>query len=80
MSKQSVYFDVEDMHTKSGKKRNYEWFKTLLRGVFSVSINDETRSVTVDFDNTGPSVQKIEEKIMELGYHPVLTKNETHVM
>ena len=79
MSKQSVYFDVEDMHTKSGKKEIMNGLN-LIKGVFSVSINDETRSVTVDFDNTGPSVQKIEEKIMELGYHPVLTKNETHVM
>jgi copper chaperone CopZ len=79
MSKQSVYFDVEDMHTRSSKKSIMNGLNEL-KGIIGVSINFDTKSVAVDFDNTGPSVDQIEKKIVDLGYHPILTNNETHVM
>jgi copper chaperone CopZ len=79
MAKQSVYFDVDDIHTRSERKHIMTGLNEL-PGVFSVSVNFDTKNVAVDFDNTGPTVEQIRDKITELGFHPVMTKNEEHIM
>lgn len=79
MSKASMYFTVNDVNGKHDvKELKHEL--GMLRGVFSVSVNDQTEQIAVDFDTTGIGQQQIQRKIEILGYQIVDTHFENHVM
>lgn len=51
-----------------------------LPGVLSVSVNDRTGRVAVDFDTTGESSDRIQQKIEELGFSVLDTRLDKLLM
>ena len=79
MSKASVYFTADNLTGKLDVKeikRELDAF----RGVISVSANNETGRVAVDFDTTGVNKEEIEKKLQKLGYSISDSKFENHIM
>jgi len=79
MSKTSVYFTVGNLHGKhqiSQLKRELDAF----HGVISVSVNDQSEEIAVDFDTTGVKQEQIRKKIEELGYNIAQTRLDNHIM
>lgn len=79
MSKASVYFTVDNVngaHDVKQLKRELDTF----RGVLSVSVNDRTENIAVDFDTTGVRPEQLETKIEKLGYTITATRLENHIM
>ncbi|NLO46863.1 MAG: heavy-metal-associated domain-containing protein [Clostridiales bacterium] len=70
MPKESAYFKLDKI---SGKHQVKELKKELdtLNGIFSVSVNDRTDKVAVDYDTSGVGLELILKKIENLGYHIV---------
>ena len=79
MSKQSVYFNVEEMTQPSDTKKIKKGVD-LIRGVISVSVNYETKNVAVDFDSTGTNSEEILKEVEKLGYVPELINQVDHIM
>ena len=67
MSKESVYFTLSDVDGKHDVK---EIKKVLdaLPGVSSVSVNERTNHVAVDFDNTGVQSDRIKKQLEKSGF------------
>ena len=79
MSKASAYFTVEDFKGKrDGKDIKKEIDK--IPGVISVSVNNETARVAIDFDTTGVTQNELENKLKNLGFKASAEKLENHVM
>jgi len=79
MSKASVYFTVKDSNGKHGTKELKRELGTL-HGVISVSVNDQTDNVAVDFDTTGVEQEQLKTTIEKLGYDITQIQFENHIM
>ncbi len=79
MSKASIYFtlrNVDGKHEVKEIKRELD----ALPGVISVSVNDRSERVAVDFDTTGVKSINIERKLEKLGYEILDSRLENHIM
>lgn len=79
MSKASAYFTVGSIDGKHDVKELKHELGTLT-GVLSVSINEQTESIAVDFDTTGVDRERIQKKIEKLGYDVLDARFENHIM
>lgn len=79
MSKASVYFAVKDSNGKHGAKELKRELGTL-RGVISVSVNELTDNIAVDFDTSGLNQEQLKTTIEKLGYDITRTQFENHMM
>ena len=79
MSKASIYFTVDNVNGKHDTKEIKRELDTF-RGVISVSVNDRTECIAVDFDTTGVRPEQLETKIENLGYKITHTRFENHIM
>lgn len=67
MSNKSIYFTVNNVngkHDVKELKRDLDIFP----GVTSVSVNDKTKSIAVDFDTTAVQQERLQKHIENLGY------------
>ena len=73
MSKESVYFTLNDVDGKHDVK---EIKKVLdkLPGVSSVSANERTNHVAIDFDNTGVKSDRIQKQLEKSGFEILDTR------
>lgn len=73
MSKASAYFTLRSVDGKHDVK---EIKKVLdaLPGVLSVSVNDSSNHVAVDFDSTGVQGDRIQKQLEKSGYEILDTK------
>lgn len=79
MSKESAYFQLTDLsgkHQTKDLKRELDTFA----GVLSVSVNTEKNLLAVDYDNTGVTCDRLENRIKQLGYQVESCKTENHRM
>lgn len=79
MSKASVYFTLshtDGTHTVKKIKQGLD----ALPGVSSVSVNDSSNRVAVDFDPTGIQSGRIEKQLEKMGYEVLDSKLDHHVM
>ena len=67
MSKASVYFTLDSIGGKHGIKKIKQGLDAL-PGVLSVSINDGSGCVAVDYDDTGSDGGRIKKQLQKLGY------------
>ncbi len=79
MSKASVYFAVKDLNGKHGTKELKRELGTL-HGVISVSVNELTDNIAVDFDTTGVKQEQLKTTIEKLGYDITQMQLENHIM
>lgn len=79
MSKASIYFTVDNVNGKHDVKELKRELDTF-PGVISVSVNDKTESIAVDFDTTGVQQEQLQKRIEKLGYGIVDTWFENHIM
>lgn len=79
MSKASIYFTVDNVNGKHDVKELKRELDTF-PGVISVSVNDKTESIAVDFDTTGVQQEQLQKRIEKLGYGIVDTRFENHIM
>ncbi len=79
MSKASAYFTVGNIDGKHDVKELKRELDSL-RGVLSVSVNEQTERIAVDFDTTGTKQECIHKKIEKLGYHISEVQFENHIM
>lgn len=79
MSKASIYFTVSQVNEKHDRKEIKRELDTL-PGVISVSVNDSTEQIAVDFDTTGIQDDRIQRCLEKLGYQVVSSKLENHIM
>lgn len=81
MSKQSVYFKLNTQNSFDNHKVA-EIKKGLgrIHGVLSVSINEKSEKVAVDYDSTGTSREVIAHRLTKMGYNSNLINEENHVM
>ncbi|MEA4814425.1 MAG: heavy metal-associated domain-containing protein [Oscillospiraceae bacterium] len=79
MSKESAYFQLSNLsgaHDTKELKRELGAF----HGVLSVSVNTEKDLLTVDYDNTGVSCDRLEKCLNQLGYQIESHKTENQRM
>lgn len=79
MSKQSAYFRLPHMvgdHDSKIVKSEI----SAIPGVISVSANVSSCKLSVDYDSTGTSCEKIKDKIEKSGYEAQLIANQDHTM
>lgn len=67
MSKASVYFTLGNVDGKHNVKEIKQGLDTL-PGVSSVSVNDSSNHVAVDFDSTGIQSGRIKKQLEKMGY------------
>ena len=79
MSKASAYFTLDGLSDKHDVKAIKRELDTL-PGVLSVSVSDDSKRVTVDFDTTGVQTDCIGKRLEKMGYQIRDTKTENHVM
>lgn len=79
MSKASIYFTVDNVNGKHDVKELKRELDTF-PGVISVSVNDKTESIAVDFDTTGVQQEQLQKRIEKLGYGILDTRFENHIM
>lgn len=79
MSKANAYFTVSNLNGKHDIKELKRELDTV-SGVNSVSVNDKTGNITVDFDTTGIKQEQLHKRIQTLGYEIVDTCFENHIM
>ncbi len=79
MSKASIYFTVDNVNGKHDVKELKRELDTF-PGVISVSVNDKTESIAVDFDTTGVQQEQLQKRIEKLGYGIIDTRFENHIM
>ena len=75
MSRESAYFQLSSV---SGKHQSNDLKRELnaFAGVLSVSVNKEKNLLTVDYDNTGVTCDRLENRVKELGYQVESRKTE----
>lgn len=79
MSKASIYFTVNKVDGKHDVKQMKQGLDAL-PGVISVSVNESTNRVAVDFDTTGVQTARIGKQLEQMGYKILDQKLENHVM
>ncbi|WP_312938966.1 heavy metal-associated domain-containing protein [Oscillibacter sp.] len=79
MSKASIYFTVDKVNGKHDVKELKRELDTF-PGVISVSVNDTTESIAVDYDTTGVEQEQLQKRIEKLGYGIIDTRFENHIM
>lgn len=79
MSKASIYFTVDNVNGKHDVKQLKRELDTF-PGVISVSVNDKTESIAVDFDTTGVTAQRLKKRVEKLGYEVKKSRYENHIM
>lgn len=79
MSKASAYFTVKDSNGKHGTKELKRELGTL-HGVISVSVNELSNNIAVDFDTSGVKQEQLKTTIEKLGYDITQTQFENHIM
>ena len=79
MSKASVYFTLRNVDGKHEVKQIKRELGSI-PGVISVSVNDTTERVAVDFDTTGVETERVQNKLEKLGYEVLDSKLENHIM
>ena len=79
MSKASAYFTLGSIDGRHAVKELRNGLDTL-PGVLSVSVNDSSRRVAVDFDTTGTKKESICKKIEEMGFEVLNSELEKHIM
>ena len=67
MSRESAYFIVRNLDGKHDLKELKQELDTL-RGVSSVSVNTQNHLVSVDYDSSGVTYDRIEHRLNRLGY------------
>lgn len=77
--KASAYFTVGDLGGKHGVKEIKKELDAL-SGVISVSVSQKSGSVAVDYDTTGESSEKIQQRIQDLGYNVLDVRLDKHPM
>ena len=79
MSNASIYFTVNDVngkHDVKELKRELGAFP----GVTSVSVNDKTESIAVDFDSTAVQQEHLQKRIEKLGYEIIHMRFDHSIM
>ena len=79
MSKASIYFSVTNSvgrHEMKELKRELD----ALHGVLSVSVNNRTKDIAVDYDTSGVNQEQIRTQLEILGYDITQTHFENHIM
>lgn len=79
MSKASAYFTVTNVNGRHDVKQLKRELDTF-RGVISVSVNDRTECIAVDFDTTGVRSDQLAKKIETLGFEITGSVVEDHIM
>lgn len=79
MSKASAYFTVSNVNGKHDVKELKRELDTF-PGVFSVSVNDKTERIAVDFDTSGVKQEQLQKRIEKMGYDITDTRLENHIM
>ena len=79
MSKESAYFQISDLSGKHGTKDLKRELDTFA-GVLSVSVNTQKKLLAVDYDNTGVTCDRLENRLKQLGYQVESRKTENHRM
>ncbi|MEM1485418.1 cation transporter [Oscillospiraceae bacterium PP1C4] len=79
MSKESAYFNIENLSGKHDLKQIKKELSTI-RGVLSVGVNTDSHCVSVDFDNSGVSHERIEKCLNKMGYQISEDSGEEHIM
>ncbi|HEX3026567.1 MAG TPA: heavy metal-associated domain-containing protein [Clostridia bacterium] len=79
MSKQSVYYSLDDIVTRHDAKALKKGIDQI-SGVISVSVNTHDKKIAVDYDSTGTNGPEIMDKISRLGFKASLTEHEDHIM
>ena len=79
MSKASIYYTLNDPDGKYDIKEIKRELDTL-HGVLSVSVNDYTNHVAVDFDTSGVNHDSISKKLEKIGYEILDFSLENHNM
>ncbi len=79
MSKASIYFTVNKVDGKHDVKQMKQGLDAL-PGVISVSVNESTNRVAVDFDTTGIQTTRIGKQLEQMGYKILDQRLENHVM
>ena len=67
MSRESAYFIVRNLDGKHDLKELKQELDTL-RGVSPVSVNTQNHLVSVDYDSSGVTYDRIEHRLNRLGY------------
>lgn len=67
MSNASIYFTVDNVNGKHDVKELKRELDTF-PGVTSVSVNDQTETIAVDFDTTAVQEERLQKRIEKLGY------------
>lgn len=73
MSKESVYFTLSDVDGKHDVKE-IKKVLDMLPGVSSVSVNERTNHVAIDFDNTGVQSDRIQKQLEKSGFEILDTR------
>ena len=79
MSKESAFFQLSE---RSGKRQKRDLKQELdaFAGVLSVSVKTGKNLLTVDYDNTGVTCDRLENRLKQLGYQVESCKTENHRM
>lgn len=80
MSKNSVYFSVSPLSGAHDLKRIKQELDRRCDGVLSVAVARDRNMVTVDFDDTGVTPQKLRDCLSGLGYDITSARMEYHTM
>ena len=79
MPKASIYFTlgkIDDKHDSKAIKRELD----TLPGVISVSVNDSSHRVTVDFDTSRVKSGRIVKQVETMGYPIMDSKIDNHIL
>lgn len=79
MSKASVYFTLNKINDKHDIKA-IKGALDRLPGMLSVSVSDDAKRVSVDFDTTGVQRDRIGKQLEKMGYEILASEEETHMM
>lgn len=79
LSKASFYCTVNPIRGKHDKDRIKRELDTI-PGVISVSVNNSSGKVAVDFDTTGAQSGRILKQLERLGYEVADSRLENHIM
>lgn len=79
MSNASIYFTVNSVNGKHDVKQIKRELDTF-PGVTSVSVNDKTESIAVDFDTTAVQQERLQKRIENLGYDIIHTRLDNNIM
>ena len=79
MSNASIYFTVNDVNGKHDVKELKRELG-IFPGVTSVSVNDRTESIAVDFDTTAVQQEHLQKRIEKLGYEIIHTRFDNNIL